>query len=129
MTGRIFIKNAVFYGYHGDLPEERALGQRFILDVVLTVDLREATESDRLSSTVNYVTIHELCREVMERERFNLLERLIGRLADRILAANTRIQQVEITIKKPSVPIQGAVDYVAVELIKKREDGVPGPGQ
>ncbi len=125
MNGRILIKNAVFFGYHGDLPEERALGQRFLVDVALTVDFTAAAQSDRLDATVNYVLVHDLCRQVMERENFNLLETLIDRLATRILEMDTKIQRVELAIRKPAVPIQGAVDYVAVELTKTREDSVP----
>ncbi|HEU5078145.1 MAG TPA: dihydroneopterin aldolase [Opitutaceae bacterium] len=129
MNGKIFLKNAVFYGHHGDLPEERTLGQRFILDLTLTVDLTLSAKTDQLKDTVDYVGIYELCREVIERERFNLLEALASRLADRILAVNTRVSQVDIVVKKPAVPLRGAVDYVSVELIKTRENSVPGSRQ
>ena len=29
MNGRIHMKGMVFYGHHGDIAEERTLGQRF----------------------------------------------------------------------------------------------------
>ena len=129
MNGKIFLKNAVFYGHHGDLPEERTLGQRFILDLTLWVDLSVSAKTDQLSDTVDYVHIYELCREVIERERFNLLEALASRLADRILAVNPRVAQISIVVKKPAVPLRGAVDYVSVELIKNRENSLPSSGQ
>jgi dihydroneopterin aldolase len=129
MNGKIFLKNAVFYGHHGDLPEERTLGQRFILDLVLTVDLAESMRSDKLKDTVDYVEVYELCRRVVEQERFNLLEALAGRLADRILELNTRVQAVEVVVKKPAVPLRGAVDHVAVELNVTRENRLSRPGQ
>ena len=33
-----------FYGYHGALPEENQLGQRFNLDIELYLDLKEVGE-------------------------------------------------------------------------------------
>ena len=45
MTGRITLSNMVFYGYHGDLPEESKLGQRWIVDLILTLDIAAAVRS------------------------------------------------------------------------------------
>jgi dihydroneopterin aldolase len=58
-----------------------------------------------------------------------LLETLANRLLDRILAACPRVLSAEIIIKKPSVPMGGVLDYVAVETSKQRENGVPRSGQ
>ena len=125
MNGRIQMKNMVFYGHHGDIPEERVLGQRFIIDLVLSLDMAEAAQTDSLSKTVDYVGVYELCRKMLEQERVNLLETLASHLTDRILAEHPRMTRVDITVKKPSVPLRGVLDYVAVELSKQREDGLP----
>jgi dihydroneopterin aldolase len=129
MIGRIHLKNLIFYGHHGDLPEERVLGQRFIIDLVLTLDMAEVARTDDLNATVDYVHVYELCRQMLEKERVNLLETLASHLADRILLEHPRVLTVEITVKKPAVPLRGAVDYVAVELTKERENGLPRPRQ
>lgn len=129
MNGRIHMKNMVFYGHHGDIPEERVLGQRFIIDLVLTLDMAEAARTDQLGATIDYVRVYDLCRQLLEKERVNLLETVASHLADRILLESGRVTRVEITVKKPSVPLRGAIDYVAVELSKDRENSVPGPGQ
>lgn len=126
MIGRIHLKNLVFYGHHGDIPEERVLGQRFTIDLALTLDMAEAAATDDLNATVDYVRVYELCRQLLEKERVNLLETVAARLADRILAEHPRVSHVEITVKKPSVAIRGVLDYVAIELSKARENGVPG---
>ena len=44
MTGKIHLKNMAFYGYHGALAEENTLGQRFLVDLTLTLDIAEAAE-------------------------------------------------------------------------------------
>ena len=42
----ILLEGVQFYAYHGVNPEERALGQRFLVDVAAAVDLRRAGASD-----------------------------------------------------------------------------------
>ncbi len=36
---KILMKNMSFYGYHGVMAEEKVLGQKFFIDVVLEVNL------------------------------------------------------------------------------------------
>lgn len=129
MNGRIHLKNMVFYGYHGELAEENRLGQRFIVDLALSVDMGEAARTDDLSKTVDYVRVYDLCRQVMEHDRVRLLETLAADLIDKILSDCPRVTKVDITIKKPSVPLKGILDYVAVETSKSREQGIPRSGQ
>lgn len=118
------MKGMVFYGHHGDIAEERALGQRFILDLVLTVDVTDVVQTDNLSATVDYVDVYAICQQVVENEPVKLLETVASRLAQKILAGHPRVQSVEVVVKKPSVPLRGALDYVAVEITQSREDGL-----
>ncbi len=129
MTGRITLSNMVFYGYHGDLPEENTLGQRFVIDLVLTLDIAEAAATDDLNKTVDYTRVYGICRETVEKDRFKLIEALASHVIDRILAACPVVEQVAITIKKPSVPIAGILDHVAVETSKTRADRLPRTGR
>jgi dihydroneopterin aldolase len=129
MIGRITLSTLVFYAYHGDLPEEKTLGQRFVIDLVLTLDIAAAAATDDLQKTVDYTQVYRLCRETVEKERFKLIEALANRVIERILAACPIVDRVDIVIKKPSVPIAGILDHVAVETSKSRADRLPGTGQ
>jgi dihydroneopterin aldolase len=40
-----------FYGYHGVFPEETKLGQRFMIDLKVELDLSKAGKSDDLSQS------------------------------------------------------------------------------
>lgn len=120
MDGRIHFKDMAFYAYHGHLAEENALGQRFLIELVLSLDMGEAARTDRLHDTVDYVAVFDLCRGIVEQERFKLLESLGGRILDRILETCPRVTRAEIIIKKPSVPIAGVISYIAVEAVKSR---------
>ncbi|MDP6495393.1 MAG: dihydroneopterin aldolase, partial [Dehalococcoidia bacterium] len=44
----------VFYGYHGVNPQEKELGQSFVVDVELEVELTVPGRSDDLKDTVDY---------------------------------------------------------------------------
>lgn len=120
MTGRIHLQNMVFYGYHGNLAEENALGQRFLIDLAMTLDVAEAAQTDDLHATVDYKKVYGICRQIVEQDRVKLLETLANHLLDRILEACPRVTKVEIVIKKPSAPVGGVLDYVALETSKER---------
>jgi dihydroneopterin aldolase len=120
MNARIHLRNMAFYGYHGHLTAENALGQRFQIDLSLTTDIAKATQSDDLEDTVDYVNIYAMCREVVEGAHVKLLETLACRIMDRVLADFPSVQKVEITIRKPSVPLPGVLDHVALETSKSR---------
>jgi dihydroneopterin aldolase len=126
MTGRIHLKNMAFYGYHGHHPEETTRGQRFLVDVVLTMDMTAAAASDRLSDTIDYGRVYEACRRILEHDRIKLLEALCDRLLTAVMGECEGASRVEITIKKPSAPIPGVLDYVAIEASRDR---VPRAGQ
>jgi dihydroneopterin aldolase len=129
MTGRITLSNMVFYGYHGDLPEENTLGQRFTIDLVLILNIAKAAATDSLLDTVDYTRVYAICRETVEKDRFKLIEAIAGHVIDRVLDACPIVDAVEITIKKPSVPIAGILDHVAVETSKTRADRLSRPGR
>lgn len=120
MTGKIHLSNMVFYGYHGNLAEENKLGQRFVIDLALTLDIAEAARTDDLNTTVDYARVYGLCRDIVEKQRVKLLETLAGRIIDRVLETSPLVTRVDIVIRKPSVPVSGALDYVAIETSKER---------
>lgn len=55
---KLILRGLKFHGYHGVKPEERTLGQKFVVDVDAWMDLREAGKSDCLSDTVSYTDIY-----------------------------------------------------------------------
>ena len=47
------------HGFHGVYPEERRVGQEFVVDVTMTVDTRRAAASDDVTDTVHYGDVAE----------------------------------------------------------------------
>ena len=112
---RVFIHGIQFYGYHGVGPEERRQGQRFLLDVELGMDLRQAAGSDELSASVDYAEVLRLVKEIVEKEQYQLLEALAERVAA-VLLERFPVAEVKVRASKPAPPLPGAFEAVGVEI-------------
>lgn len=117
---RIFLNEMEFYGYHGALPEENRLGQRFRVTVVAEADLRKAGASDRLEDTINYAEIYQVCKEITEGPPCRLLEAVAERIAQAILERFSPVREVAVKVIKPDPPIPGHYQSVAVEIRRGR---------
>ena len=82
---KISLHRMTFNGYHGVFPEERKLGQRFIVDVDLYLDLKSAGRSDDLAKTIHYAEVYEQIRRIAEGEPYKLLRRSVNKLLSRCL--------------------------------------------
>ncbi|UOO38332.1 dihydroneopterin aldolase [Oscillospiraceae bacterium CM] len=117
---KILLSNLVFFGHHGVLPEEQALGQPFELDVTLYMPLDKAGRSDDLADTADYAAVYAVIRDVVTKERYALIEALAEHICDGIFKAAPPVQRVSLRIKKPQAPIDGIFDYVGVEIERDR---------
>ncbi|WP_085522355.1 dihydroneopterin aldolase [Tuberibacillus sp. Marseille-P3662] len=119
---KIFVNQMAFYGYHGVFSEEKDLGQKFIVDVVLEADFSRAGATDNLNDTVNYAEVYQLTKEMVEGEPFNLIEALADRIASQILSRFHMVQTCHVKVIKPDPPIPGYYESVAVEVCRGRDD-------
>jgi len=117
---RIRLNEMVFYGYHGVHAEERKLGQRFVVSITLHTDGDKDTEIRNLEDTVDYTKVYDEVKNIMETHQFHLLETCANTIADKLLEDFPLVQRLRICIQKPSVPIQGSLKSVEVELKRKR---------
>lgn len=126
-SDRVFLEGMRFYGYHGVNPEERVLGQHFLVDVSVSTDLRTAGHSDDLRDTVSYSDIYRLTREIVVGEPRNLIEAVAEEIGTRLLAGFPMIQSVTVTVRKPGAPIRNSfVDAAGVCIVRMREPGSDG---
>ncbi|MBI4737887.1 MAG: dihydroneopterin aldolase [candidate division NC10 bacterium] len=117
MPDRILLHGIQFHGHHGVREEERKLGQRFVVDVDLSLDLAAAGQRDELAASVDYEQVYALVVEVGTREQFRLLEALAERLAS-IILDRFPVRQVTVRATKPSPPIPGVLGSVSVEITR-----------
>jgi len=118
---RILLEGMVFHGRHGVLPAERELGQPFVVDVELLLDLRAAGLSDDLSKTVDYGEVHRLAKQVVEGEPADLTETVAERIANATLEEHPLLEAVRVKVKKPHVRLGDTVlGGSAVEIFRRR---------
>ncbi|HVE99681.1 MAG TPA: dihydroneopterin aldolase [Mycobacteriales bacterium] len=119
MADHIALRGLRVRGFHGVLESERRDGQDFVVDVVLTVDTRQAGVSDDLADTVDYASLAESLAEIVAGEPVNLIETLAKRLADACLR-EPLVEGAEVTVHKPEAPVSVALDDVAVTVVRRR---------
>jgi dihydroneopterin aldolase len=116
MADLIEIKGIKSFGYHGVFESENIAGQDFYVDVVLELDLTRASLSDDVSDTVNYAEITDLVVEEITGERVALIEKLAGRIAERIRSSYLQITSVSVTVHKPQAPVSTQVEDISVTI-------------
>ncbi len=117
---RIALEGMAFYGYHGVGPEERELGQRFVVDLEMERDLRRAGLSDDPEDTTSYSDVYEVVREVVEGRPRRLLESVAEAIAGRVLE-EFEVASVRVTVRKPKAPMPGGIfSHAAVEILRER---------
>jgi len=113
----------VFHGRHGTLPAERELGQPFVVDVELRLDLRPAGLSDDLTQTVDYGEVHKRAREIVEGPPVNLTETIAERIAATVLEEHPPVEAVRVKVVKPHVRLGDTVlEGSAVEILRHRDE-------
>ena len=101
------------YAFHGCLPEEGKIGGNYLVDVHLETDFTEASLSDNLSQTIDYVTINRIVKEEMA-IRSKLIEHVGQRIVNRIKKECASIIKLRVKVIKISPPINGDVENVAI---------------
>ncbi len=117
---KIYIKGLEIFAYHGVNPEEKQNGQRFLLDITLQADLKEAMATDNLEHTVNYAAVRKCITAAFTAGSFDLIEHAASVVADAVLAQFAKVQKIKVLLKKPEAPMNAVFDYVAVEVEKER---------
>jgi dihydroneopterin aldolase len=123
---KIRLHNMTFYGFHGVSKAERETGRRFEVDCELTLDVTDAVRTDKLTDTVNYTAVYDCVEEIVQQNKYNLLETIAGRIAARLCASFTA-DRVVIRVRKKIPPIPGNLDHIEVEY-DTEIDGNPNTG-
>ena len=118
MSDRIIITGISAIGFHGVYPEERSQGQRFVVDVTLSLDLSVPGTNDHLINTVDYSKVAELIHEIIVGEPFQLIERLADEIAHRVLRTYSLVHSIEVTVHKPDAPVGISISDLAVQLTR-----------
>ncbi|AET65840.1 dihydroneopterin aldolase [Desulfosporosinus orientis DSM 765] len=121
MTGHdvIHLRGLEFYAYHGVMPEEQVLGQRFIIDMDLYYDLSKAGSSDSVEDTIHYGEVYQVIKACVTEEKHQLIERLAEVIAQRVLEQFV-CKTVRVEVHKPQAPVPGIFRDVSIEIWRGR---------
>ena len=90
----ILLKDICCFAYHGVAPQENIIGNEYIINLKLKVDISQAIQTDDVVDTVNYA----------------------GRIAKRLLAEFPAIEEIELRLSKRNPPMGADIDSAGVEL-------------
>jgi dihydroneopterin aldolase len=117
----IFVEGIRVFAHHGVLPEEKTLGQEFVIDVEL--ELSGVPGTDELSSTVDYALVAQGVAEAAVRNRYDLIETLAAQIASGLLEEHGGVATASVTVRKPEAPMPVPVSLVAARVVLKRPRG------
>jgi 7,8-dihydroneopterin aldolase/epimerase/oxygenase len=117
--GKIALEGMEFFAYHGFYKSEREIGNKYGVDVEITVDFSNAAESDNLQETVNYEKLYKIIGEAMGIPA-KLLEHIAEKIAETIFQHFGQVQDVTVTVRKFNPPIGGICHSARVTLYKSR---------
>lgn len=123
MSDRIALRDMRFMGRHGVSVEEQRTPQRFEVDVELVLNLQPAGVDDDLAQTVDYARVYETARQIVESTTYHLIEALAEAIAHEILAewaADGRLIEVGVRVRKPEVKLGGPLAWAGVEIWRRR---------
>jgi dihydroneopterin aldolase len=106
----------------GFIDWERRVKQTVVIDLEMAVDCRKAAVLDEVAYTLNYKTVAKRLIAFVEGSSFHLVETLVERLAELILA-EFGVAWVRLTVSKPGA-IRGSRD-VGVTIERTRADVPP----
>ena len=119
MEGTIEIRSLRCRGRQGTTPEERALEQEYLVDIVVRTDLADAVRADDISAALDISVLAKVVREsVAERPRA-LVERITFDVARSVLARFPAVSETRVRVLKPE-PDGLDAEAEAVELVLRR---------
>jgi dihydroneopterin aldolase len=116
----IEITGLSLYTHHGVTEAEREVGQRLVVDVRLDMGECDATATDSIEDTIDYVQVCQLIALVAQQRSHSTLERLCSTIANRLLG-DYELEAVWVKASKPEPPIALSVEEVSVEVWREAE--------
>lgn len=117
MTDTIAVMGIRARGRHGVLDFEREMGQTFVVDVEMAVDIAQAGRSDDLAHTVDYGAVATEVAAIITGPPFQLIEALAESIAQQVKAF-PGVDQVTVTVHKPYAPVTEVFEDVIVRITR-----------
>ena len=114
----IYLNDLVFNGFHGVYAAEKKIGNTFKVDV--RIQFTPTTKTiEQLDQTIDYVNVYQLIQKIMEIPT-PLLETLVAKIADQILAEHSIAENVFVKITKQQLAIPFFEGTTSVSIERNR---------
>lgn len=121
-SDRITLTGLEVFAHHGVFAFEREQGQRFLIDVEVSLDVRPAAHGDALERTVHYGELAEAVVQAVERDPVDLIETVAERVAD-VALGFAAVTCARVTVHKPEAPIRASFADVSVTVERRSSAG------
>lgn len=111
----IHISGIRLHAFHGVLPQERATGNDYAIDIRIGYDVGTAMATDNVEDTLNYAEVYAAVKQEMAKPS-KLIEHVAGRIADRLIAEHAKISTIVLRITKCNPPMGADCSGAGVEI-------------
>ena len=101
---QIILRSLRLFAHHGVLPQERAVGAYFIINLNVETDFSRAMATDDLSGTISYADVFEVIKAEMAVPSA-LLEHVAARICHTLFARFPAAEAIHLEILKENPPM------------------------
>ncbi len=116
--GKIELKDMEFHAYIGHYDEEKIVGTKFSVDLVLETDCTMAGISDNLNDALDYQIVYKIVKKEMA-VVCNLVENVAKRILDKLFEVFENISWARVKVSKLNPTLGGKIGAVSVSVEKK----------
>lgn len=116
METYILLENVRLYAYHGVGEQERIVGNHYLINLKIKINVMDAVRSDSLEDTISYADVFEMIKKEMAIPS-KLLEHVAGRIISALHKTYPAIENIELKLSKNNPPMGADMDYASVLII------------
>lgn len=124
----INISNLIVFANHGVFDAEKSLGQKFMIDLKLGINLQHCAITGDLTKSVHYGILAEDITKLFKSKSNDLIETCAEEIAQFILKKYEIVEDVFVRVKKPWAPVMLPTDNIFIEIYRKRHFAFLGLG-
>ncbi|MDB5158931.1 MAG: folB [Mucilaginibacter sp.] len=111
----IALHGAEFFAFHGFYPEERKLGNCFIVDIDVEFIPTANISEDDLDNSVNYEQLYDIACEEMKLPK-KLIETVAQAIIDEIKKQYAFVDRIQVRVKKMNPLVGAKTRYSSVTI-------------
>lgn len=117
MESYILLDNIQIYANHGVFSQETLVGNYFVINLKIKVDLEKVFSTDNISDTISYASLYDLIKRETSISSA-LIEHVAGRIISSLKKTFPQIKQIELKLSKMNPPLGGQVESASILIIE-----------